>query len=225
LSDASNIAAKSSSGSVTGGPRFVESYDSPRWSQDAASRAARRKSPEKPRGFANKSLPGLRAPPAPALHALVGTGIAVRTLACLTSPVFTSTASGPVGLGRAFFLTHATVRVPRVAPYARSTAIGRTADRSGGAPVSLVCRLLITIPPVLAWSPPDAAARMLVYLDLDGHSDPNYNGSAITLPAFTGGSASREEIVRRLQEDFAPFDVTFTTSCTRHSRTIVPGER
>jgi hypothetical protein len=85
--------------------------------------------------------------------------------------------------------------------------------------MSLACRVAIAALSILAWPPGSASAHMLIYLDLDGHAEPSYDGQSIAVGAFTGGPASREEVVRRLREDFAPFDVTFVTSDD-----LLPGE-
>lgn len=77
----------------------------------------------------------------------------------------------------------------------------------------------------LALLPGSAAARTTIFVDFDGHSDAGYPGCGvpIALPAFTGASASREVILRRLQEDFAPFDVTITSSDIWRSGHEPPG--
>ncbi len=57
-------------------------------------------------------------------------------------------------------------------------------------------------------------AATTVHLDFDGHTDPSYpDGSgtiSITVPAFSGSATEKDEIQARLEEDFAPFDITLT---------------
>lgn len=67
---------------------------------------------------------------------------------------------------------------------------------------------------LLATLPMATWAATVVYLDFDGHTEPSYpDGSGtitITVPAFSGSSAEKNEIQARLEEDFAPFDISVT---------------
>ena len=56
------------------------------------------------------------------------------------------------------------------------------------------------------------AQTTTIYLDFDGHEEHDYgNVGHIDLGGFVGSTDDRAEIQQRLEEDFAPFDVTFTT--------------
>ena len=56
------------------------------------------------------------------------------------------------------------------------------------------------------------AQTTTIYLDFDGHEELDYgNVGHIDLGGFVGSADDRSEIQQRLEEDFAPFDVIFTT--------------
>ncbi len=56
-----------------------------------------------------------------------------------------------------------------------------------------------------------AQSTTTIYLDFDGHYEVDYSlYDLVQVPPFEGSTADQEEIRRRIEEDFAPFDVVVT---------------
>ncbi len=79
--------------------------------------------------------------------------------------------------------------------------VARTAAKAGATLIALATITLTA-----------NAQTTTIYLDYDGHEEFDYgNVGHIDLGGFVGSANDRDEIQQRLEEDFAPFDVVFTT--------------